>query len=150
MREASAGGGFQRILLGHSAHSPLKSLRNFQYAQAAIGHVHQVDAGHHPEQLAGYMASTPNAGGSHVDLAGIGLGESNEFRNGLDGCTTMRLGSYIALQRQVRDKANRATGFPRTLGPRRVSPPSHWSDQGAPRSALPIAGDRLACKVRKC
>jgi len=104
MREASAGGGFQRILLGHSAHSPLKSLRNFQYAQAAIGHVHQVDAGHHPEQLAGYMASTPNAGGSHVDLAGIGLGESNEFRNGLDGCTTMRLGSYIALQRQVRDK----------------------------------------------
>src|SRR5215468_3611054 len=46
---------------------------------AAIGHVEQVDAGHHLEQLSGEMAYTPGSSRGHVDLARIGLRVSNEF-----------------------------------------------------------------------
>ena len=48
---------------------------------ATIRNVRRVDAGHHPEQLAEYVAGTPNAGRRHVDLARIGLGIGNELGN---------------------------------------------------------------------
>src|SRR5262245_29447693 len=48
-----------------------------------VGHVDQIDAGHHLEQLAGNMASTPNAARRHIDLARIGLGVRDELGNRL-------------------------------------------------------------------
>ena len=50
---------------------------------APIGHVHQVDAGHHVEQLARHVRRAAVAGRRHVDLAGIGFGIADEFRNRL-------------------------------------------------------------------
>src|SRR6516162_1377577 len=43
--------------------------------------MHQVDAGHYLEQLAGQMEESPIAIRRHVDLAGIGFGVSNELGN---------------------------------------------------------------------
>ena len=50
---------------------------------AAVRHVHQIDAGHHLEQLAGHMQRRADAARAHVDLARIGLGVGDELRNGL-------------------------------------------------------------------
>ena len=47
---------------------------------AAIGDVRHVDVGHHLEQLAGQMGRISGAGRRHADLARIGLGVGNEFR----------------------------------------------------------------------
>src|SRR5262245_45799311 len=43
-----------------------------------------MDAGHHLEQLASDVRRTSAASRCHIDLAGVGLGVSDEFRNGLD------------------------------------------------------------------
>src|SRR5262249_14928496 len=48
-----------------------------------IGHVNHVDAGHHLEQLAVQMRPTSDAYRRHADLARIGFGISDEFRDGL-------------------------------------------------------------------
>jgi len=50
-------------------------------ACAAIRHVHEVDAGHHLEQLAGHVGRRPTAGRCHVDLARICLGIGDELWN---------------------------------------------------------------------
>ncbi len=52
--------------------------------RAAIRHVHHVDARQHLEQLARHVDRRAVAGGGHVELAGIGLGVGDEFRNGRD------------------------------------------------------------------
>jgi hypothetical protein len=44
--------------------------------------VDQADAGHEFEQFASDMLGSANAGRRHIDLARIGLGVGNEFRNG--------------------------------------------------------------------
>ena len=51
--------------------------------RAAIRHVNHVDAGHHLEQLAGYMGGVPVPARRHVDLARIGLGIGDELGNRL-------------------------------------------------------------------
>ena len=51
--------------------------------RAAIGHVHHVDAGHHPEQYAGEMGQVSGPARGQVDLAGIGLGIGDELGDGL-------------------------------------------------------------------
>ena len=43
----------------------------------------QVDAGHHPEQLAAEMGQVSGPARGQVDLAGIGLGIGDELGNGL-------------------------------------------------------------------
>jgi len=48
---------------------------------AAIRNVNQVDPGHHLEQLPENMGRGAHAGGSHVDLARIGLSIGDEFGN---------------------------------------------------------------------
>ena len=53
--------------------------------RATIGHVNQVDAGHHLEQFAGSLGCTADADRSHVDLAGIGFGISDKLGNGFGG-----------------------------------------------------------------
>ena len=50
---------------------------------AAIGHVHQIDAGHLLEQLAGDMQRRRIAARRHVDLAGIGFRIGDELGHGL-------------------------------------------------------------------
>ena len=50
---------------------------------AAIRDVDEIDAGHHLEQFAGDMQRRADAAGRHVDLAGIGLGIGDEFRDRL-------------------------------------------------------------------
>src|SRR5262249_34919491 len=50
---------------------------------AAAGDVHQVDAGHRLEQLAGHMGRGAGAGGCHGDLARIVFGVGDELRHGL-------------------------------------------------------------------
>ena len=52
---------------------------------AAIGHVHHVDLGHHPEQLAAEMGQVSGAGRGQVDLAGVGLGIVDELADGFGG-----------------------------------------------------------------
>jgi hypothetical protein len=52
---------------------------------AAIRHVHHVEPGHHLEELAGDVGRGPIAAGTDIDLAGIGLGIGDEFRNGARG-----------------------------------------------------------------
>src|SRR6516225_571141 len=48
---------------------------------AAIRNVNQVGPGHHVEQLPENMGRGAHAGGTHVDLARVGLSISDEFRN---------------------------------------------------------------------
>src|SRR6516164_8872648 len=48
---------------------------------AAIRNVNQVGPGHHVEQLPENMGRGAHAGGSHVDLARIGLSIGDEFGN---------------------------------------------------------------------
>ena len=50
---------------------------------ALIGNVNHLDAGHHIEQLAEHMVGAADAGRRHVDLARIGFGVGNEFRDRL-------------------------------------------------------------------
>jgi len=50
---------------------------------AAVRNVDHVDAGHHLEQLPGDMERAPIAARRHVDLARIGLGVADEFRDRL-------------------------------------------------------------------
>ena len=50
--------------------------------RAAIGHVHDVDAGHHLEQLASHVLRAAVAGRPQVELAGIGLGVGDELGHG--------------------------------------------------------------------
>src|SRR5262249_38090509 len=59
----------------------LRLLDYSRWPSAAIRHVHEVDAGHHLKQLAEYMASTPNAGRRHIDLARIGFRVGDELGN---------------------------------------------------------------------
>ena len=53
-------------------------------ARAAVRHVHHVDAGHHLELLARHVDAGADAGRGEVELAGIGLGVGDQFRDGLD------------------------------------------------------------------
>src|SRR5215813_1189013 len=78
-------------LLGHWRLLSFKSLRYFLEYIAAIGHVHEVDAGHHLEQFTGNMVSGTNAGRRHVDPAGIGLGIDDELGNRRDRHRGMHL-----------------------------------------------------------
>jgi len=43
--------------------------------------VHEIDAGHHLEHLAGELVARANPAGPHVDLAGMGLGIGDELRD---------------------------------------------------------------------
>ena len=73
--------------------------------------MHQIDAGHELEQLAGDMLRAADAGRCHVDLARIGFGIGDEFRNrfaGNDGLTSMTSGtrSMPAIGAISRTKSN--------------------------------------------
>src|SRR5262249_5096904 len=48
-----------------------------------IGHVNDVDTGHHLEQFAGHMGPAASAARRKADLAGIAFGVSDELGNGL-------------------------------------------------------------------
>src|SRR3984893_8111104 len=48
-----------------------------------IRHVHQIDTGHHLEQLASHMNRASVAAGPHVDLGRISPGIGDELGNGL-------------------------------------------------------------------
>jgi hypothetical protein len=48
---------------------------------AAILHLFELDAGYHLEELAGDVAWAPGAGRAKIELARIGLGVGDEFRN---------------------------------------------------------------------
>jgi len=50
-----------------------------------IRHSENVNVGHHLEQFGGHMTHGPDASRRHADLARIGLGISDKFRNGLGG-----------------------------------------------------------------
>ena len=50
-------------------------------AGPAVGHVHQLDAGHAGEQLARNMTDRADAGRSVVDLSRVGLGVSDQLRD---------------------------------------------------------------------
>ena len=53
-------------------------------AGAAIRHVHDVDPGHHLEQLAGQVRARADAGAGEVELAGIGLGVGDQLGDRFD------------------------------------------------------------------
>ena len=53
-------------------------------AGAAIGDMHDVDPGHHLEQLARQMRARADAGAGEIELAGIGLGVGDQLGDGLD------------------------------------------------------------------
>src|SRR5262249_13029042 len=48
----------------------------------AVGHMDHVDAGHHVEQLAGYMGPCSDSPRPHVDPARVALGVGDELGNG--------------------------------------------------------------------
>ena len=50
---------------------------------AAVSHIHHVDAGHRLEQLAGNVVASAGAGRRHVEFTGIGLGIGDELGNRL-------------------------------------------------------------------
>src|SRR5262245_20614152 len=62
----------------HDLHLPTEQIGPRGPA-AAIRYVHEVDPGHHLEQLAGHMGRGADTARRHVDLARIGLGVSDEF-----------------------------------------------------------------------
>src|SRR5262249_14930249 len=49
--------------------------------RAAIGHMYEVDPGHHLEELAGNMDRCSSTAGCHIDPARIGLGVGDELGN---------------------------------------------------------------------
>ena len=51
--------------------------------RALVGYVHHVDAGHHPQHLAGQMTQISAPARSHVELAGVGLRIDDELRQRL-------------------------------------------------------------------
>jgi len=67
-------------------HLPAEQIRQCR-SITAIRDVDQIDASHHFEQFAREMASAPDTGRRHVDLAWIGLGIGNELgdRRGRNG-----------------------------------------------------------------
>ena len=67
--------------------------------RTAIRHPYHVDASHHHEQLAVHIQHAPATGRPHVDLAGIGFGIGNEFRNG------------FGRERRVHDHHARPAGY---------------------------------------
>ena len=52
-----------------------------RWGTATIGHVEQVDACHHLEQFAGYVAPGPVSSRRHVDLAGVRPSVGDKIRN---------------------------------------------------------------------
>ena len=53
--------------------------------RTTIRNVHNFDAGHHSEQLAGKVGQVSSAVRSYVDLAGIGLCVGDELSDGFSG-----------------------------------------------------------------
>src|SRR5262249_41669588 len=52
-----------------------------RWRHSAVRYMHHVDTGHRLEQLAGHMGGGSNTTRRDIELAGIGLGISDELRN---------------------------------------------------------------------
>ena len=75
---------------------------------AAIGHVGELGAGQHHEQLAGDMSGVTDAGRRHVDLARVGLGIGDEFGDRLGRERRVDLHDERSAH-QARDRSNVAS-----------------------------------------
>ena len=79
--------------------SPAMSSR-VRRRRASIGHVHRLDAGHHPEQFAGEMAQVSGAARARLILPGLALAwamNSETVLTGNDGLTIRTKESLLML-----------------------------------------------------